>query len=592
MKRLKLFLILFVAVNGFIVLISQDKASAVSGDCFFTTNTGPVNNGGGTCSVPGNGAYGTNDVLRGRSTNGSGKAIPNSINTKTEFISFINGRYNGSYDQDQVGAAFIVQEMRGNSRAWPSQTQVNDWIELMRQDGVTFQRTWDSSVGRTSYFDTNRDNTFYGSHPTVGREVIYIRQNGNLVAEIEVLCGNMVANSSPIVRKWNLTPASSVTPYAAPSELVTFNHSITNPTQYANMNQNLTGTVQWTVRGADNTVVTINTACSKTGGLISGQTQSCSNAFTIPATATNGQRYCQRVVASPNTESGGTQGSTSACVTVNTGPGPEVGKKPYFQVLNGDISASTAVRDTNGNCTGQGGSIDAFYNNPSGIGSSTQIAALANGLIDGFISAKGRVPSMSIIGLTFANVDAGAFGGSYGITSCVSNDDWENLGTGNITVTQTSPSIVETTGDVYITTDLIYGNGSFSLSAVPTRKIVTNGDIYIGSNVRQIDGVLKAKGTIYTCAVPGPASGTLVKPSSLQAATLCKDNKLSVQGALIANSIKLLRTIGDADDGSNPNNPAETFTYSPEVWIRGLGGGTTTRSTKAFDAYRSLPPTL
>src|SRR5690606_28740446 len=101
---------------------------------------------------------GTNDVLSGRSTNGNGSAIPSSVNTKSEFISFILNRFESNKsDQNRVGAAFIMQEMRG-SRAWPSDVARDDWVKRMKRDDVSVKREWDGSVGRTSWFDSSKDN--------------------------------------------------------------------------------------------------------------------------------------------------------------------------------------------------------------------------------------------------------------------------------------------------------------------------------------------------------------------------------------------------------------------------------------------------
>ena len=78
----------------------------------------------------------------------------------------------------------------------------------------------------------------------------------------------------------------------------------------------------------------------------------------------------------------------------------------------------------------------------------------------------------------------------------------------------------------------------------------------------------------------------------LPAATICKTNKLAVQGSFIAASIKLLRTSGDYTDKTKPGDYAETFTYSPDVWLQTLRSGGATNSTQPYDAYTSLPPVL
>lgn len=177
-------------------LFMHQTVSAVSGPCFFTSTSGPVGSTG-TCSEPGLGDYGTNDVLTGRDSNGKGNAIPSSVNSKSEFINYILSRFNNGVDQDKIGAGFIMQELRGTEQSYPSSADAADWTKRMQQSTVTVSRQWDSKIGDTSWYDNDKKNTFYANHAEVGRWVVEIRFKGKVVAQVEYACGNMVAG--PII---------------------------------------------------------------------------------------------------------------------------------------------------------------------------------------------------------------------------------------------------------------------------------------------------------------------------------------------------------------------------------------------------------
>lgn len=326
MKFKKLFVIASILVTVAVPLLTTSSAKAASGNCFFATNAGPVT-GSGRCSVPGRyGAYGVNDVLTGRDGSGNGMAIPGSVNTKAEFITFIKNRFNGANVQNRVGAAFIIQEMRSRTdQTWPSNADVNQWEDLVNLPNVRVTRGWDGSVGRTSYYDPGKHNTFYAAHPTVGREVIFVRQDGRLLAEIETACGNMVAGPGVITPpSWTLDAESRRNrAQARVGEQVTFTHVIRN-TGPDDMDADLQGRVEW--RGSTGPGVTNGNRvrdCNDANGLEAApgvdSKKICTDNFTIPASASVGDEYCQRVEYRPKTR-GQTEwrNSQRACVLVGT----------------------------------------------------------------------------------------------------------------------------------------------------------------------------------------------------------------------------------------------------------------------------------
>lgn len=324
MKFKKLLIVASILVTVAVPLLTTGSAKAASGKCFFNA-AGPVISGG-NCSVPGRyGAYGTNDVLTGRDGSGNGSAIPASVNTKQEFINYIRNRFNSGNVHDQVGAAFIIQEMRSKTdQSWPSNADVNDWENLVNLSSVRVTRGWDGSVGRTSYYDPGKRNTFYAGHPTVGREVIFVRQNGNLLAEIETACGNMVAGPGVITApSWTLDATSTSNRVKAKvGATVTFRHVIQD-TGPDDMDADLQGYVEWwnsSGPGAPDGKKVRD--CNDGNGLEAApgidSKKICTDDFVIPASANVGDVYCQRVQYRPKTR-GQTEWrhSQRACVEVS-----------------------------------------------------------------------------------------------------------------------------------------------------------------------------------------------------------------------------------------------------------------------------------
>ena len=189
-----------------ITSITHVAHAGVSGDCWFPAG-GPVNEGG-NCTVQGStsyGDYGTNDLLPGRTGAGDDIAIPLSVTTgpdrKQKFINFIVDYYNSGGDHKKVGAAFIMQYMReGKPHNFPSAAERDDWVNLMSQSNVSVERE-SITVGRTTYYDNNKDNAFIGDHVAVTRVVLAIKQDGVSLGYIETGCGNMVPGFNHIKRQ-------------------------------------------------------------------------------------------------------------------------------------------------------------------------------------------------------------------------------------------------------------------------------------------------------------------------------------------------------------------------------------------------------
>lgn len=294
----------------------------------------------------------------------------------------------------------------------------------------------------------------------------------------------------------------------------------------------------------------------------------------------------------------------------------KVGLKPYFHVYGGDVNATASFSP----CTTPNATTVNSYNvgtspNSSGgnfTGSGSQLAIFARGAISEFVSDSqdGPLPKS----LTFGNTNAAGlpWGGNLSDLTCIPNDEWDkitapagsmtiDLGFNDPDLTTVGPGANQKTayvnGDVYITGPISYPQ-PFSLSDVPSLKIVTTGNIFIQGSIPEISGTFMAKQKIYTCAAYG-GSG-LIAPAPEQMAQVCR-TPLKIYGSFIADQVKLLRTAGSRYysvanpmsvlNSTDPGVPAELFLYTPDNWVRSLDSNTsgTPQSTQSI---LNLPPIL
>lgn len=292
-----------------------------------------------------------------------------------------------------------------------------------------------------------------------------------------------------------------------------------------------------------------------------------------------------------------------------------IGYKPYFHVNGGDIQVGNGFSSAGGNTCGQTADASIVgWNQNSGsfTGAGTQYAAYALGLISYYATAQqqsGEHPS----GLAFANTSgvdtsSGTYGGNFGGYSACIPDYYGSMPasaqayngsnvtslssgsykiSGDYTLGSTNISshdriVLYVNGDVQLNGDITF-TGNFDASKPPYFEIVATGNIYIAPNVNTIDAVLVAQGgTLYTCSnsfTPITLDGNLY--------STC-DQPLTINGAVVATNIELLRAAGSV---GKANAPAETINFNPLDWIAGSQLQNTNPSYK-YDAITSLPPVL
>ena len=158
---------------------------------------------------------------------------------------------------------------------------------------------------------------------------------------------------------------------------------------------------------------------------------------------------------------------------------------------------------------------------------------------------------------------------------------------------------IYTGGDVKISGNITLTN-TITSAGLPFMYIIAYGnDIYINNAVNEVDAVLIAEpyngngGHIYTCE------------NNVQnnAFSLCKNNPLTIKGALLASQVHLLRTgsnnstasssVNNATGGCETSfNGAEQICMSPLYWLTNPFSEITNTTTTITDYIQQLPPTL
>ena len=284
--------------------------------------------------------------------------------------------------------------------------------------------------------------------------------------------------------------------------------------------------------------------------------------------------------------------------------------RPYFKVYGGSIMTGSNFMNSNGTCTNSTSNIVAF--NTGTKGSSTDQAIFSSGYVYGMGSQQSSNSSGTSL-LTFANTpntifgNYGAIGGSFEGIQCMP-DYYSQLKSlqGALVDTAPSPNInnfnqgvnIYTGGDVKISGNITLKN-TIPTTGLPFMYIIAYGhDIYINNAVNEVDAVLIAEpyngngGHIYTCE------------NNVQnnAFSLCKNNPLTIKGALLASQVHLLRTGSNNSTASSSVNAtggcdasfngAEQICMSPLYWLTNPFSEITNTTTTITDYIQQLPPTL
>jgi hypothetical protein len=326
-----------------------------------------------------------------------------------------------------------------------------------------------------------------------------------------------------------------------------------------------------------------------------------------------GSRVCRSLVVDPKNETGGPRTSAESCVII--------AKTPYVRFMGNDVwagggfAAVNPACNTNAKITTQGRTLTSGAE----AGSVGEYQVLALSQVTSFGSASKVLNGYGAVGdasrmLTFANSEPITSRlGYYGAASHCINDYSANYASspvigagtytvngrgsgawhvpGNLTLSGAMQAgdqqVYYVTGDVTISGDLTYPGSYATLDDIPSLLVIATGNIYVAPSVQQMDGTFVAKGD-------GAATGVFYtcwpKNEPLSVTHPCNATKLTVNGAVLAARLDLLRAFGatGATDAQR-QEPGELFQFSPELYLRNVlnsSSGTTIETTSLLD----LPP--
>lgn len=554
--------------------------------------------------------------------------------------------------QDQMGARFIIQTMLpGASRAFPDAARVQLWVDSVNSlvaNGGSIQFNQPIFFNVNSYYQDNLgDDAFYsiaggayvwnpfGLDPDgvpVGNSIVFYDQFGNQIYAIRRACGNPVGanfgtlpdpipyNLQPIINPTINGAAAGAGQAAEPGDVIGFEYRVRNttgtPSAVTNCTTRIVNHVGYfpTPPVPEGGGTPIPNNCPRTFGSFANEPLMGAPATVVAAA---NQTVCGTLFISPATPSGNTE-ATEICIPVAS--------KPYLKVYGGDVSVGAGLP---GSCTtNNNAAITAWNKGSTGgyAGAGVQYAAFAMQTISEFATTQGNtgagapVPTGMSFANTSTNVGTGNYGGAFGSATCITDYFAQKPTTGVLPLASltSGEGVYQASGNttfpggninpndkisVYIDGDLFISGsirfvGSWNPNTMPMLKVVVRGNIYIGSGVQQLDGIYIAQqtgagagGTIYTCAT-GFGAPTLANGAFYSA---CAANRLTVNGAFIANSVEFLRSSGSlrgstAGEASGSANIAETFNFGPAFWITQPDDGSGRMDN--YDAITSLPPVL
>ncbi len=157
----------------------------------------------------------------------------------------------------------------------------------------------------------------------------------------------------------------------------------------------------------------------------------------------------------------------------------------------------------------------------------------------------------------------------------------------------TEPTAIFLTGE---NVDVVI-NGNIAAEDDATLYIITSGDIKITNQTRVLYAALITTGTLYTCTNTDGSLFTAAELfTSCGGADVVSPRKLIINGAVIADRVKLQRTVGTRTQ-SDQNEPAllgaaEDFIFDMKLYTIMPPIGGTPQQKSQIDFITSLPPIL
>jgi hypothetical protein len=186
----------------------------------------------------------------------------------------------------------------------------------------------------------------------------------------------------------------------------------------------------------------------------------------------------------------------------------------------------------------------------------------------------------------------------------MNNSNFSGSGVGNTSNRRLSLLV---SGNLVINSNIVSAL-TYAPDAMPTTVFIVSGNIYVDHSVTRIDGLLIARGTIYTCS----SAGAPITARAASGSTANCDAPLLVNGQMIANNIDFGRTYGgtnEAATGTSINTrcrPLDTYLFTnnsrrctaeavnfvPGIYLNGikLDYGSVLPNQYEIQQIRDLPP--
>jgi len=334
--------------------------------------------------------------------------------------------------------------------------------------------------------------------------------------------------------------------------------------------------------------------------------------------------------------------SPNGAITTPINCSAPVASYPYTRAYGNDVASGVKFNQSSLSCSpSTSGIFGSGYSatsssTPQAIGSGSQFAVMSLGQIQDFASAflRNALPT-SINGLTFANdpLSGTNYGGNFA-TTCPS---MYNYYLGMPSNVETPPGIsgssgptynihsisspvslsgfsnyvslvgssinnthvIYVNGNVYIPNNITYNTSNLTYNAnlgvitnvpggnttnAPDLYVIASGNIYIGPNVTQLDGVYIAESScdvgvtsISSCSSTGSSGGLINTCADLSNITNVGEsnsaafptnslfsncaNQLTINGSLVGDTIDLERTFASIRNSSSGENPLNGNTY-------------------------------
>lgn len=558
--------------------------------------------------------------------------IPDSVNSKANFIAFIKDLYNtpsnytkwygsdgyGSnasdiaYDEanNKWGAAYIIQTMRGNNNgsgwdhSFPTSSDITNWETLINQSGVTYSNleayTDPNDINtRIDPSDSNKYDIYqFSEGGTFDSIVFYAKVNGVNVKQYVVkrACGNPLGNLPGIpLLNYSLTPRLSL----ASSSTIDLGQTVYLDRYVDNSGPAASNSTTWeldrSINGGSYTKI-------DSGSQQFNASPATTNLGRYGDSDTNknlGDKLCYILIVTPHSS---TDNSTypsrpPVCVTIV--------KHPKVQILGGDLilggSAYGYLSPVGGKTYGSwveyaiyaGGTINnvasgSTFNN--GMASATTCSFSKLSFTYGVTSGNGSTCATiggynynhlpNVPGSFPVNSSTPVLNGTVDLASKSSgvyttNSDIDIINNGQI---QSGKWIViNTSHNVNIKKDIQYSNGPFTnINQIPQVVIIASNITIFDSSankVTNVDSWLIAN-NLYTCDIAGDT------------ASKCND-PLNVNGPVIATKLYLRRTGGSS--ASAPGDPAERFNLRADAYLWAYARSSSSGKVTTVDSTE-LPP--